>query len=48
MMEPDTFGYKKLIIWILACELVIEIHRRSLVSLPKDELYEEGCRSGEA
>jgi hypothetical protein len=41
-MESDSLGYKKLRIWILARELVIEIHRMTLVSLPKYELYEEG------
>ncbi len=43
-MESDAFGYKKLRIWILARELVIEIHRMTLVSLPKHELYEEGSQ----
>ena len=41
-MESDALGYKKLRIWILARELVIEIHRMTLVSLPKYELYEVG------
>jgi four helix bundle protein len=43
-MESDSLGYKKLRIWILARELVIEIHRMTLVSLPKFELYEEGSQ----
>ncbi|MEO5716207.1 MAG: four helix bundle protein [Luteolibacter sp.] len=43
-MESDSLGYKKLRIWILARELVIEIHRMTLVSLPKYELYEEGSQ----
>lgn len=43
-MESDALGYKKLRIWILARELVIEIHRMTLVSLPKYELYEEGSQ----
>ena len=37
-----SFGYKKLRIWEQSRELVIEIHRMSLISLPKHELYEEG------
>lgn len=43
-MESDSLGYKKLRIWILARELVIEVHRMTLVSLPKYELYEEGSQ----
>ena len=43
-MESDSLGYKKLRIWIIARELVIEIHRMTLVSLPKYELYEEGSQ----
>ncbi len=43
-MESDSLGYKKLRIWIQARELVIEIHRMTLVSLPKFELYEEGSQ----
>ncbi len=34
-------SYKKLQIWTLAKELVIDIHKMSL-SLPKFEMYEEG------
>ena len=36
-------SYKSLEIWILANELVIEIHEMSL-SLPKFEMYEEGAQ----
>jgi len=36
-------SYKKLEIWILANELVIEIHEMAL-TLPKFELYEEGSQ----
>jgi four helix bundle protein len=43
-MESESIGYKKLRIWISARELTIEIHRITLTSRPKFELYEEGCR----
>ena len=36
-------SYKKLEIWILANEIVLEIHEMTL-SLPKFELYEEGSQ----
>ena len=36
-------SYKKLEIWVLANELVLEIHEMTL-SLPKFELYEEGSQ----
>jgi len=36
-------SYKKLKIWILAREVVIEVHDMSLM-LPKFELYEEGSQ----
>ena len=36
-------SYKKLEIWILANELVIEIHEMTL-TLPKFEMYEEGAQ----
>jgi len=35
-------SYKKLEIWQLARELVIDIHRMTLRMLPKFEMYEEG------
>jgi len=35
-------SYKKLEIWQLARELVIDIHRMALQNLPKFEMYEEG------
>lgn len=41
-METKSFGYKKLRIWEQARELVAEIHRMTLSSLPKFEMYEEG------
>ena len=39
-------SYKKLEVWQLALELVIDIHRMTLEKLPKFEMYEEGrlCR----
>ncbi|MCX6877584.1 MAG: four helix bundle protein [Verrucomicrobia bacterium] len=43
-MDTETFGYKKLRIWVLARELVIEVHRMTLKALPKFELYEEGAQ----
>lgn len=36
-------SYKKLQVWILAREVVIEVHEMSL-NLPKFELYEEGSQ----
>jgi four helix bundle protein len=35
-------SYKKLEIWQLAKELVIDIHRMTLELLPKFEMFEEG------
>lgn len=35
-------SYKKLEIWMLARELVIDIHKMTLNELPKFEMYEEG------
>ena len=35
-------SYKKLEIWQLARELVIDIHKMTLEKLPKFEMYEEG------
>jgi len=43
-METTSFGYKKLRIWEQARELVIEIHRMTLSTLPKFEMYEEGSQ----
>ncbi len=43
-MDTETFGYKKLRIWELARELVVEIHQMTLKILPKFELYEEGAQ----
>lgn len=37
-------SYKKLEIWQLSRELVIDIHKMSLEELPKFELYEEGSQ----
>jgi four helix bundle protein len=37
-------NYKDLEIWQLAKEQVVEIHRMTLHSLPKHEMYEEGCQ----
>jgi four helix bundle protein len=36
-------SYKKLLIWQLAREVVIEVHEMSL-KLPKFELYEQGSQ----
>lgn len=35
-------SYRKLTIWQLACQLVIDIHKMTLTKLPGFELYEEG------
>ena len=35
-------SYKKLEVWQLAHELVIDIHKMTLEKLPKFEMYEEG------
>lgn len=35
-------SYRKLSIWQLACQLVIDIHKMTLTKLPGFELYEEG------
>ena len=35
-------SYKKLEIWQLARELVIDMHKMTLEKLPKFEMYEEG------
>jgi hypothetical protein len=37
-------SYRKLEIWQLARQLVIDIHKMSLNKLPKFELYEEGSQ----
>ena len=37
-------SYKKLEIWQLAHELVIDIHHMTLNKLPKFEMYEEGAQ----
>ena len=39
----DVMSYKKLQIWILAREVVIEIHQMTM-QLPNFELYEEGSQ----
>ena len=43
-MDTTSFGYKKLRIWELARELVIEIHRMTLSALPRFEMHEEGSQ----
>jgi len=35
-------SYKKLEIWQLSREVVIDIHKMTLTNLPKFEMYEEG------
>jgi len=37
-------SYKKLEIWRLAKELVVDIHRMTIEKLPKFEMYEEGSQ----
>jgi hypothetical protein len=37
-------SYRKLEIWQLARELVIDIHKMTLVQLPKFEFFEEGSQ----
>jgi len=37
-------SYRKLEIWQLAREVVIDIHRMTLVQLPKFEMFEEGSQ----
>lgn len=37
-------SYKNLEVWRLARELVIDIHKMTLVELPKFEMYEEGSQ----
>ena len=37
-------SYKKLEIWQLARELVIDIHKMTLTKLPKFEMFEEGSQ----
>ena len=37
-------SYKKLEIWQLANEIVIEIHEMTITKLPKFEMYEEGSQ----
>lgn len=37
-------SYKKLRIWNMARDIVIEIHRMTLEKLPKFEMYEEGSQ----
>ena len=43
-MDTASFGYKKLRIWEQARELVTDIHRMTLSTLPKFEMYEEGSQ----
>jgi four helix bundle protein len=43
-MNDAPFGYKKLKVWQLERELVVEIHSMTLTKLPKFELYEEGSQ----
>jgi four helix bundle protein len=43
-MDETPFGYKKLRIWELARDLMIDVHRMTLTKLPKFELYEEGSQ----
>ena len=37
-------SYRKLQIWQLARELVIDIHKMTLTKIPKHEMYEEGSQ----
>ena len=43
-MDTALFGYKKLRIWQSARELVVQIHKMTLMELPKFEMYEEGSQ----
>ena len=43
-MTTHDFGYKRLEIWRMSRELIIEIHHMTLSSLPKFEMYEEGSQ----
>ena len=38
-------SYKDLVIWQEARQMVIDIHKMTLVELPKFELYEEGSQN---
>ncbi len=40
----ESSGYKRLEIWRLAREIVIEIHKMTLNDLPKFEMYETGSQ----
>jgi len=40
----NRMSYKKLQIWQLARELVIDIHKMTLTKLPKYEMFEEGSQ----
>ncbi len=37
-------SYKKLEVWQLAKEVAVEVHRMTMVDLPKFEMYEEGSQ----
>ena len=43
-LRGKTMSYKKLEIWQLARELVIDIHEMTLTKLPKFEMFEEGSQ----
>lgn len=43
-MWKHRMSYKKLEIWKLAKELVVDIHRMTIEKLPKFEMYEEGSQ----
>lgn len=43
-MDAASFGYKKLRIWEQSRDLVMDIHRMTLVTLPKFEMYEGGSQ----
>ena len=42
--ERDEMSYKRLKVWQLARELVIDIHAMTLHNLPKYEMFEEGSQ----
>jgi four helix bundle protein len=44
IFKNKKMSYKKLEIWQISRELVIDIHRMSLKELPKFEMYEEGSQ----
>ena len=42
--KTNTMSYRKLEVWQLSRQLVIDIHKMTLTALPKFEMYEEGSQ----